>query len=432
MTIENDIPAGDAPAEERAPVSEGNEAVETKTEAKTEAEAPAESRTPQVKPDMKRSSVYERARAAREKNDSFRAFASPEEERRVFGPKVETGYDRDEARQRSAEGEPEGNEGASGEDTASDQRAEAQVEAPAETRRRKLKVNKHEVEMDEEQVVKLAQQALAAGNILEQAKAYRDQLEQKLATLNQAGDANQSAGQGRDADPNDTSSKATTPGDDELDDIIDRIQVGDTSEAKAALMKFGDQIAQRIESKIGNIDERISATTRMNAENERRQNETRQVLEEFSKDHSEFVESKALTQALAQESLEQMRAHMHALGVRDETIESLRQKHGMQENEAISYSYRLLRDQGHQLPDHGSVLRQSAANIRKAFGISPSSNPPSGESGAAEQRLAEKRQMGSQPRRASIAPQSKPDPKTLEQTRLEAVRQARNFRRGGR
>jgi hypothetical protein len=370
---------------------------------------PEEARSPQVKPDSKRNSIYEKARQRREESEGFQAYASPEEERRIVGKNVETSYDRQQRR------EP-------GED-----QTEQLAEAPEQTRRRKLRVNGQDVELTEDEVTALAQKAYVAGDVLEQAKGYRAQLQAKLEALQQAEAANQSDRQAQAPQPQQSTSEDTKPDDDELDDIIDRIQVGDTNEAKAALEKYGQRLEQRILDRFGDLDKRIADTTRTMSENEARQRQMQTVLSEFQAENSDIANDGALLQAVSYNAVQQMREQMHGLGVQDATIDNIRQQGGFDETQAVAYAYRALQERGYQLPDHGTILRTSAQRIREKFGMSSprGSNPTPDISG----REARKQAMTPQPRRANVAPGANAEANIMD-TRREAIRQMRMARKG--
>lgn len=380
--------------------------------------------------DDKRANIYAKARQRREPaegEEEFKAYEA-EDERRIFGKNVETRADREARRQEVRDGVVEPVI-----ETRAETRTVAEPEAQAVKRR--LKVNGQEIELDDERVVALAQQALAADNVLEKAKAVKAAYESKLEALNSVKTADHS-GDGGKATETQKASEATIPDDADLDDIIDRIQVGDKDQAKAALQKYGNLTIERAENrimeKLGDIDSRIAETTRITNENERRRHESAQVLADFTKDNPEFKEDVSLQQALFTETVQQMRKHLMDVGVRPETLDDLRKSHGFDDNKAVGFAYRALQDKGHVLPDHGTVLRSSAKSLREKFGVRDVEQPQTTEPPSTEIRTERKQMMAPQPRRANIAPTAEAKERDIQTARLEAVRQMRAARRGGR
>lgn len=305
-----------------------------------------------------------------------------------------------------------------------------QPEPPQPAPKRKLKVNGQEIELDEAQVVAAAQKALAAGDILEQAKRDRAEAHTLLEGL-RAAKANQPAAEPSRPSPQPTAD--TRPEDEaELDEIVDRIQVGDRKDASAALKKYGDAIIDRVLERIGNLDETIASQVAIVNENTRRQQNTADTLRSFGDDNPEFKESRSLQAALAQEAADTMRAKMFALGVEPQTLETLKVNRGMNDIQAVSFAYRALQENGHELPSHVDILTESAAAIRKQFGM-PERRQPAPLSPAninVQDRQERKRAMTPQPRRANTPPNTEPHERSREEVRRLAVRQMKMARRG--
>lgn len=368
----------------------------------------------------KRDRLYQKHRENREPGEGEEEFAAvPSDREKVFfGENVETRTDR-EARRREERGEDTTDQ------QPTDDGQDPPVEEPAQTRQR-LKVHGREVELSDDEVKALAQKALAAEDILGEAKQLRTEQTRLLEELRNARadhsqDGKQPSAPQGDGDP------ATEPDDDELDAIIDDIQTGGREEAKAAFRKYGDSLEQRMLERIGNLDERIAETTQTLNETNERQRQTRQTLEEFSKEYPEFSTSAPLQSALAHETAARMRQEMINIGVREETLDGIKQKYGFDETQAAAFAYRTLQQRGHELKDHGSLLRESADSLRSTFGApaaqkpAPASEPAKG----VDERIERKRTMAPQPRRATTAPSSDTRERTREEARKEAVRQMR-------
>lgn len=410
--------ANDLPVDAAEPV--GNiEAVESRAAPKEEPkdDKPAEKKVSKYQD--KRADIYAKAKAKRDKADEETDIEglSDERERMVWGDKVETRADR-EARRREERGEVE---------KAPQEAVDRPVEAPES--RMRLNVHGKEVELPQDEVIRLAQQAAAAGNILENAKQARAEQLQILEELRQA-KANQSPAEQKASESAQTGSGENQPDVDELDEIIDRIQVGSPEDAKAALAKYGDMIVERAAERYGYSDQRVEETIRLHEENTRRQREMTETLSSFYKDHPSFEKSGSLQMALATEASEAMREKMHAIGVSDETIEQIKRSRGISNDiAAVAWSYRYLKGQGHDLPDNEAILRTSAERLRRSMGA-PETARRQEEPRVSEERLERKRNLGPQPRRANAAPTAEVKERSREEARRSAVRQMKAYRRG--
>lgn len=366
----------------------------------------------------KRSAIYAKAKANRDQADEDTNIdgLSDERERMVWGDKVETRADR-EARRREERGEVE--------ETTTEPEERA-VEAPES--RMKLKVRGQDVELPQDEVIALAQKAAAAGDILEHAKQLRAEQMQILENLKAAGGKPTPAGD-QASESAQTGDQAKQPDDTELDDIIDRIQVGSPEDAKQALAKYGENIVNRVMERIGNIDEHIEQTIRVNDENSQRQREMTETLTRFTKDNPEFAKSQSMQTALATEAMSTMRENMRSIGVQDSSIEGIKRERGLNDIQAVAYAYRWLRGQGHELPDNETVLRTSATRLREQFGIQKQEQRQE-EPRVSEERIERKRNLGPQPRRANAAPTAEVKERSREEARRSAVRQMKAYRRG--
>lgn len=373
----------------------------------------------------KRDSIYKKHRDRREPAEGEEEFAAvpPDREKVFFGQDVETRSDR-EARRAQAREEASRPEPA--EQPAAE---EPPVEQPAQTRQR-LKVNGREVELSDDEVRAYAQKAIAAEDILGQAKQVRAEQQSILEELRNAR-AHQSQDGKQPSTPQGATEPETQPDDDELDDIIDKLQVGDPAEAKAALRKYGESLENRLIERIGNLDERIADTTRTLSEISDRQRQTRETLEEFGKDYPEFNESVPLQTALAHETASRMKQAMLDIGVREETLDGIKRKYGYDDNQTVAFAYRTLQQQDYELKDHATLLREAAEGLRQTFGAKPEPKPaPTPTATGIDERTERKRAMAPQPRRATAAPTADVRERSREEARREAVRQMKLSRRG--
>lgn len=368
----------------------------------------------------RRAAIYAKARESREPGEGEEEFAPvpADREKMFFGKNTETRSDR-EARRAEARGEPVAG-------------AEPPVvaEEPAATRH-KLKVNGRELELSHEEVIAHAQKSLAAGDILEHAKAVRAENQRVLDELQRArATTSPATSPSSEAQPGDE--KVTKPDAAELDQIIERIQVGDRAEAVQALEKYGDLIEQRIQSKIGDLDERIAETTRSLNERDERRRQTMATLDDFGNEFKEFKDSPSLQTALAHETASIMKTHMMAeLGVTADTLGSLQQQMGGDELKAISYAYATLQKKGFAVRPHGELLRQAGTTLRERFGVKPQAKPdPQQQPHDMTGRQERKVNMAPQPRRATAMPTADKVERSREEARLQAVRNMRMARRG--
>lgn len=410
--------------ENRNALDVGNDAVEPRQEqapASERQDAPVEDKPKAPvrgsKFDDKRQAIYEKARLAREAQDDDTTAEEVSASRdRMFGKNVETHADRVASRAEER-----------GEVTPAPAPTQQQEQQTAA--KRKLKVNGREVELDENQVEDYARRALAADDILGQAKALKREQQQILEELRSARTV-----QSADVETPATRTApkpASTPDDTELDEIIDKIQVGDPQEAKAALEKYGTALEARILDRIGNLDETIASHVELVNENTRRREQTHETLRSFGENNPEFRNSPALQAALAQEAAQTMRSRMFEIGVEPETLDRLKAERGLNDIEVTAFAYRTLQQQGHQLPAHPDILKESAASLRRQFGmVTPQPQPQPQPAVDMREREERKRALATQPRRATVPSAIDAQERSREDVRKQAIQQMRKARRG--
>lgn len=340
---------------------------------------------------------------------------------RIFGDKVEKPEDRRNREQQEQETADKATQEAAQRDP-----DPATVAQAPETRKRVLKVHGQDREFTEEEVLDLARQAVAAGNILEGAKQARAEQQQILDEL-RAARAKQTPEQREES--NQQQDQHGNPTDAELDEIIDQIQVGSPEEAKAALNKFGDNIVQRVQERIGDIDQSVEQAMSAQRESQRRTQQLETIMTDFESKYTEFKDSRPMQAALAQESEAQMYADLKAAGVEDATIQGIQRQHNQDAAWAITYAHRRLRESGVApgIRDFKTILSTSADNIRKVYGA-PRTEEPSAQ--VSEDRVERKRNLSPQPSRATATPTAETKQVSQEEARKNAVRQMRQQRRG--
>lgn len=387
---------------------------------------PSEERKPEIqygsRADRKRQEIAERAKEAQSRGPGIER--SDEDERMLGGLNLETRADRERA------------------DT--DQRRPAEEitadDIPTPNRRR-LKVNGRDVEVDEDQITQYAQIALASQDILNEAKAAKTAAQQELAELQRLRADHSRTVQEQPAQEV-VQAKDTKPAtDDELDAIVDRLQTGEIKDARAALAKYGEDLItraeQRIFDRIGDIDQRIVATTRQTEEENRILADSERTVSAFITENNDFMENERRQVVLFDTTVEIMRDNLYALGVQPQTIEAIARKDGLAITAAIGRAYRMLGQKGYDLPKHNVILKEAADKVRKDFGMpSPrlEETPPADKgknSDFVAERTERKQAMQHQPRRANVAPGTDLGPaKSREDKNRDYVRQLKVYRRG--
>lgn len=361
--------------------------------------------------------AYRKSREPKEGEAEFQALPEAVEKSR-FGANVETRADREAKREETRNPQP---------------KPEVQPDQPAvetpQVVRRTLKVQGRDIELSQDEIDRLAQTAYAAGDILGRAKRERAEAAEILETVRKQTAANHSQSADDRPSPQQTTPEDTKPGDDELDEIIDRIQVGDRNEAKAALKKHGDLIARRLEEKIGDLDARIADTIRTREESNQTAKQTREVWDGFVTAEPAFKDNRTLQTALVAETTSQMKHELLNLGVREELLERYQQQSGLSEVDVVAKAYRDLLGKGHNLPSHGDILRQSAKSIRQGLGIRDPAPTPQVVTYDPAERVERKRVLTPQPRRANI-PAGADAEASREDKMREAVRARRSYTRG--
>lgn len=353
--------------------------------------------------DSKRSDVYAKARAKRAENEGENEFAivPPEHEKRFFGENTKTRSDRI-AEERAARGEEPGD----------DQQPKTRV----------IKVNGKDVTLSDDDLVAHASRALASDGILEGAKATRDETKRLLEEVQ----ALRAAIPAADASTDDGKKRPETaaiPDGVDLDDIVDRIQVGDKEQAKEAMQLYGAQIEERVLQRLGNLDNVVDQRMRAIGENNRAAREVEEALSTFDDikvNDQPVLHTRPGRAALTQESIVIMRDAMRDAGLEDGFVEQLKTSHGMNELQATRYCYDEMVKLGHVLPTRGKIIADAGESVLKQFGIrrAPKVDPTD----VRDVRQERKQDIRSQPRRAQQPSALPATEKTREEARLSAVR----------
>lgn len=398
------------------------EAPESRQRAEEQREAPKEPETPKYdqKAPNKRQAIADKLKADRDAIDRNpqRVAITDEAERLQVGPNVKTRMDR----LHDAEDKPE-------------VKAPAQVQTAADIPpvvKRQIKVNGQIIEVDEDQLVGLAQRAAASDSILEEAKLKNAQANQRLAEIERL-QADHSRTRPTEAEPQQSQAEDTKPAtDDELDTIIEQIQFGDKSDAAKALRTYGDQLVSRARELANNSDERVTQLVAQTLDNERVRGETQRALDSFMSENTDFASSEKRQGVLVDETLSVMEANLNAYNVTKEMIDKYAEANGLPHSVAVSAAYRRLRTDGHPLPDQSAVLKTAASNVRREFGMpdpaqqrqEPVRRQAPDNSNFVAERQERKQAIVQQPRRATLSPADQPIQQPMTEDRINDSRRA--------
>ena len=362
--------------------------------------------------DKRRNDVYAKAKARREANEGENEFAivPPDREKMFFGENTRTRSDRI-AEARETAGTPP-------------------VDQQAAPKTRTIKVNGREVTITEDDLIAHASRAMASEDILSKAKQSRDEATKFLDEVKvlraaiPVAEASPDTVKGR-------NEPAAIPDDAELDEIVDRIQVGDKEQAKEAMLKFGEQIENRVHSRIGDLDTAIDNHMAAIQENNRRTQEVQDALSTFNDvkvDDVPVMHTRPGRAALAQESMIIMRDAMREAGLEDAFVDSLKREHGMSELQAARYCYDQMEKLGHVLPSRADVVTQAGESVMKQLGLRRQVANPNPNPVDLTARNERKQQITSQPRRAIQPSQLPQTEKSRQEVRLQAVRNMQTAR----
>lgn len=315
-----------------------------------------------------------------------------------------------------------------------------QQEPPAAPKTRRIKVHDRDVELTEEQYEAAASRALAADDILEQAKRIRREAGDEARTILEAARAGKPTAEPSEPPANPTPAESKLPKD-VLAEIADHMQVGNHEEAQAALEKYGDLIVDRATKQ---IDQRIAERVESVNDGNARRRQADETLGTFYADAPEYKTSRAAAAGLAVHTAETMRSAILERGGDEALFEHIRAnvRHSdgrpLTELEVVGEVFAQQERAGMQLPSRLDVLRAADAAYRKDVGLPPrqarqqQQEPPqpANRNFDPADRLERKREIVPQPRRASATPSHETQELTRDEKRLDAVRGMRAYRRG--
>lgn len=200
-----------------------------------------------------------------------------------------------------------------------------------------------------------------------------------------------------------------------LGDIADRVQLGNRDELVEALEEL---VASTIAA-VGNRQQQpVNIQDQVDQAFVQRdnQNEIDRAISKFETDHSDIAGNKYLSTTVLDIAVDLMVDDMKKLGVTDEMLKPVLGKGKM-----IAGMYRNMRAQGYPLHTHGEVLDRAAENLRQTFNLPRSQKQSQADAATAQQRVAQKRQMQTQPRSSGVRNNQGQPPRPM--TRQDIIRQ---------
>lgn len=285
------------------------------------------------------------------------------------------------------------------------------VAGEQQTQKVKLKVNGKIIEVTPEERDALAQKQLATPDKYEKLAQRQALYEEQLKILQQA----------RENQPQSAKEPEVEATPDELDDIIDKIQVGDAAEAKEALNKYGEQLLARAYERVGNVEERVQNAIRYREH----QQAVNKVIDEFAQRHPKLNQEPAGQIAVTTEARRIIHQNLLENGISNDDIIRYGRENNLDAADAISAVYREASINGFPLMPQAEVLEKAAANIYATFGQPQPQQPSVSEaenSNAMQERQERKRTVSQQPRRSALPPQKSTRPISPEESRARAVK----------
>lgn len=272
-------------------------------------------------------------------------------------------------------------------------------------RRHKLKVNGAEVEVGEAELIRIAQEGLATGITLEEAKRLRNEargLPRSTAAAEHQGD--DPADRSRTTDRNDPAPAKTRLDPARLAATVEKLQVGTMEEATEALQDFAaDLLTARGDGQAPDLDTSVEKVI------ERREaaGEAKKALAKFATEFKPLAEDPDLADLVVKQTAREIYADLKRIGVPAEDLAAVENN-----PQLLISGYRTLRDQVNPatgrpwgLRGYDEILTASGHAVAKKFGIVIKPQPGA-EQGATirvgSERTAAKAALTQQPRSAGL------------------------------
>lgn len=286
---------------------------------------------------------------------------------------------------------------ASEENSAGPKTEEPRPERPPQTV--KLKVNGEIKELPLDEVIAKAQIALAAGDILGEAKQLRQELNTLLSRTKGAAPAQ--PGHHAEAEQEPAEPSAPQPGQPDQDpwaQVVEKIQFGDPAEARALLQQtIAQETARQVAASLREQRLRDEGARSM------------QVLSEYEKSHPEIATDDMARAAIESRVIALQVEDLKALGV---DINALRRADGSPANTPadIAQAHRYYRAEGFKVRSPQQLLQQATEDFLAWKGTAQASAPV--RQGAprievSQERVARRQAVPQQPSR-TVAPKPAP------------------------
>jgi hypothetical protein len=278
--------------------------------------------------------------------------------------------------------------------------------SPAPPPRLKLKVHGEERELSLDEVIAEAQKSLAAGNILDQAKQLKAEMQELVRGVKQnPPQPGHHAEPQNPAEPVPPAGEKSPDQDDQLTKLIETIQFGsDPTEARNLLQHtIADMVTKAVPTV---VDQRIQ-TDRLKDEGAR----TAKVLQDFKNDHPELASDPLANAALEYKAFEVQRDDLVALGIDLAQLPTAIPGHATPAD--IAMAHRWYRSQGYALKQPQAILEEARDAVVSWKGEKKPAAEPAPQAGNAERvveiivdpaRQARRAAIQQQPTRSGTAP----------------------------
>jgi hypothetical protein len=274
----------------------------------------------------------------------------------------------------------------------------------------KVKVHGEERELSLDDIIAEAQKSLAAGNILDQAKALRNEMQElvKGVKTNSPQPGHQ-AEQRQPAEPAPSTETPSPDQDDRVTKLIETIQFGDPTEARDLLQ---NTIAAMVQQAVVPAVKQSEQTNRLKDEGAR----TAKVVADFQKDHPEIAADARAVAAVEYTVFELQRQDLIDLGVDPAQIQT---PDGRPVSPAdIAMAHRWYRSEGYNLKAPKQILEEARDKYLEWRGQTKPNPTPAAQTGGKEPPVVEitidrtqrRAAIPQQPSRSGSPPSANPAP----------------------
>jgi hypothetical protein len=301
--------------------------------------------------------------------------------------------------------------------------------APQKPQSVKLKVHGVEKEYSLEEVMSKAQIALASENILDEVKALKRELSERLSVA-RTDPSGQPAGQPSaqpSPQPQDTSHEAGLPDqDDPVAKLIEVMQFGDAAEARNLFdTTIENRVTARVNSAVSTAVQQAIMNARLADEGAR----TAKVLADFQEQHKELAADQYANAAIQTRVYELQVEDLRGLGIDPAKIQT---ESGIVQPADIAMAHRFYRTQGLNIRKPEQMLETAVTDFLKWKGIAtpqPAADPAPTPTKAEPQvdltveRTGRRQAAAQQQPSRAIAPRAVPTPTVQTRDRSDIVRE---------